>query len=195
MKVTLTAKLKLNHTREQKAALDVVTLTFRDALNHTSQQAFKMGKCSGAAKIQKEVYPHLREEIGLPSQMACSAPRQVASSYKQLWTKFRQHQAAQQKRVERGLKARPFKGFDAPAKFVSRTLEYQYGKDFSFKKGQQVSVLTLKGRQVMTYEGYSKHLEYIAQGAEVGAAKLCYQRSKKQYFLLVSLEVELPDPH
>ncbi|WP_245808461.1 hypothetical protein [Deinococcus hopiensis] len=53
MKITLTAKLKLRHTPEQNAALDAVTLAFRDALNHTSQKAFEMGKCSGAAKIQK----------------------------------------------------------------------------------------------------------------------------------------------
>lgn len=46
----------------------------------------------------------------------------------------------------------------------------------------------------MAYEGYSKHLEYIAQGCEVGAAKLYYQKSRRQYYLLVSLEVEVAEP-
>lgn len=194
MKVTLTAKLKLNHTQEQKVALDAVTLAYRNALNFASEVAFRENKLSAGMRLQKLVYDEMRERIGLPSQMACNAPRQVAASYKQLWTKFRQHQTTQQKRVERGLKARPFRGFETPAKFVSRTVTYNFGRDFSWKKGQQVSIQTLDGRVVMPYEGYAKHLDYIAQGCEVGAAKLYYQRSKKQYYLLVSLEVELPDP-
>ncbi|UQN08918.1 transposase [Deinococcus sp. QL22] len=196
MKVTLTAKLKLNHTEAQKAALDAATLAFRDALNYTSKRAFDMNKCSGAAKIQKEVYTHLREVIGLPSQMACSAPRQVAACYKGLWTKCKDHHTRQKfiQSVKPGHQPRPFRGFEQPAKFVSRTLEYQYGKDYTWKKDGKVSVLTLEGRQIMTYQGYSKHLELIQSGCEVGGAKLSYQKSKKQYFLLVSLEVDLPDP-
>ena len=196
MKITLTAKLKLRHTPEQKAALDAVTLAFRDALNHASQKAFEMGKCSGAAKIQKEVYSHLREVIGLPSQMACSAPRQVAATYKGLWTKLKQHNEREAKLCAEKprRKFRPFRAFDSAPKFASRTLEYQYGKDYTWKKGQQVSVLTLQGRVVMAYEGYQKHLDFIAQGCEVGTAKLYYQKAKKQYFLLVPLTLELPDP-
>ena len=122
--------------------------------------------------------------------MACNAPRQVAASYKVQWTKFRQNQTAR----EKGYTKRRYKGLDKPCKFVSRTLTYNFGRDFSWKKGQQVSVQTLEGRQVMAYDGYSKHLEYIAQGCEVGAAKLYYQKSKKQYYLLVALTVTLPDP-
>ncbi|MGX9688380.1 hypothetical protein ACTQ9L_14695 [Deinococcus wulumuqiensis] len=33
MKLTISAKLKLRHNAEQKAALDAVTLAYRDALN------------------------------------------------------------------------------------------------------------------------------------------------------------------
>ncbi|WP_291427152.1 transposase, partial [Deinococcus sp.] len=190
MKITLTAKLKLRHTPEQKQALDAVTLAYRDALNFASEVAHKEGKLSAGMRLQKLVYEDLREKFGLPSQMACNAPRQVASSYKVQWTKFRQNQAAR----EKGYTKRRYKGLDNPCKFVSRTLTYNFGRDYSWKKGQQVSVQTLEGRQVMEYDGYSKHLEYIAQGCEVGAAKLYYQKSKKQYYLLVSLEVEMADP-
>ncbi|WP_278911969.1 transposase, partial [Deinococcus wulumuqiensis] len=190
MKITLTAKLKLNHTREQKAALDAVTLSFRDALNFTSQKAFEMEKSSNAAKIQKEVYATLRERFGLGAQMACSVPRQVGATYKTLWTKVKQSAA---KRAVNP-KARRYKGLDQAPKFVSRTLSYQYQRDYSFKKGQQVSISTLQGRLVLPYEGYAKHLEYIAQGAEIGAGKLWYDKRKKQYFLLVPLSIELPDP-
>ena len=82
MKATLAAKLKLHHTREQKAALDAVTLAYRDALNYTSHQAFEMNTTSNAAKIQKEVYATLRQRFGLGAQMACSVPRKVAATYK-----------------------------------------------------------------------------------------------------------------
>lgn len=191
MKITLTAKLKLSHTREQKAALDAVTLAYRDALNFTSQQAFGMDKSSNAAKIQKEVYTTLRERFGLGAQMACSVPRYVGAAYKTLWTRAKQSKARRDANPDRKFKR--YKGLDTAPKFVSRTLSYQYQRDYSFKKGQQVSISTLAGRLVLPYEGYAKHLEYIAQGAEIGAGKLWYDKRRKQYFLLVPLEIELPD--
>jgi len=190
VKITLTAKLKLRHTPEQKQALDAVTLAYRDALNFASEVAFRENKLSAGMRLQKLVYEDLREKFGLPSQMACNAPRQVASSYKVQWTKFRQNQAAR----EKGYTKRCYKGLNNPCKFVSRTLTYNFGRDYSWKKNGQVSVQTLDGRQVMAYDGYQKHLDYIAQGCEVGAAKLYYQKSKKQYYLLVSLEIEMADP-
>ncbi|NTY02478.1 RNA-guided endonuclease TnpB family protein [Deinococcus sp. JMULE3] len=190
MKATLTAKLKLHHTREQKAALDAVTLAYRDALNYTSHQAFEMNKTSNAAMIQKEVYATLRERFGLGAQMACSVPRKVAAVYKTLWTRVKQAAA---KRAANP-KARRYKGLDHAPKFVSRTLSYQYGRDYSFKTGQQVSISTLAGRLVLPYEGYRKHLDWIADGAQIGAAQLWYDKRKQQYFLLVALEIELPDP-
>jgi transposase len=44
------------------------------------------------------------------------------------------------------------------------------------------------------YTGYDKHVALIQQGADIGAAKLWYDKPKKQFYLLVSLEIELPDP-
>nr|WP_256435112.1 transposase [Deinococcus sp. JMULE3] len=180
----------MHHTREQKAALDAVTLAYRDALNYTSHQAFEMNKTSNAAMIQKEVYATLRERFGLGAQMACSVPRKVAAVYKTLWTRVKQAAA---KRAANP-KARRYKGLDHAPKFVSRTLSYQYGRDYSFKTGQQVSISTLAGRLVLPYEGYRKHLDWIADGAQIGAAQLWYDKRKQQYFLLVALEIELPDP-
>ncbi|GGR10087.1 RNA-guided endonuclease InsQ/TnpB family protein [Deinococcus ruber] len=190
MKLTVTAKLKLRHTPEQKQALDAVTLAYRDALNFTSEAAFKLEKTSSAPKIHKEVYPVLRERFGLGAQLACTVSRQVAATYKTQWTKLRQNLVAQ----ETGRTKRRYRGLDVAPTFVSRTLEYQYQRDYSWKKGQQVSVGTLDGRIVLDYEGYQKHLKFIAEGAEMGAAKLYHQKSKKQYYLLVALNIELPDP-
>ncbi|CAM3478754.1 IS200/IS605 family element transposase accessory protein TnpB [Deinococcus saxicola] len=196
MKVTFTAKLKLRHSPEQKIALDAVTLAYRDALNHTSRVAFEQNKMSSAMKLQTLTYTGIRETFDLPSQMACNVPRQVAATNKGLWTKLKQHndRQAQIITVKPKRRFRPFRGFDAPAKYVSRTLTYNFGRDFSWKKGQQVSVQTLEGRQVMAYEGYAAHLKHIEAGCKIGAAKLYYQRGKRQYYLLVSFEVDLPDP-
>lgn len=190
MKLIITAKLKLNHTPEQKTALDEVSLAYRDALNYTSGVAFAENKLSAGMRLQKLVYENLRERFSLPSQMACNVPRQVANSYKVQWTKLKQNLAAKAK----GHTKRRYKGLDNPCKFVSRTLTYNFGYDYSWKKEQQVSVQTLDGRITIPYEGYSKHLEYIQQGCKVGSAKLYYQKAKKQYHLLVTLEVEVSEP-
>lgn len=193
MEITLTAKLKLKCNPEQKMALDAFSLSFRDALNHTAKVAHEMGRSFNAAKIQKEVYRHLREHFGLKAQSACTVPRKVAATFKQLWTQFGDHQKRQEHRIASGLKVKKFRGFDVPPKFVSRTLTMFYNKDYSFKKNQQVSVDTLDKRIVIPYEGYQKHLDDIQNGAEMGAANLWYDKRKKQYYLLVALTVTLPD--
>ncbi|HEY4388682.1 MAG TPA: transposase, partial [Ktedonobacteraceae bacterium] len=87
-----------------------------------------------------------------------------------------------------------FKGLDQAPKFVSPTLLYQYGKDFSFKKEQQVSILTLSGRLVVPYQGYDQHLNLLRNGAEIGASHLWYDTPRKQFYLLVTIAVERPDP-
>jgi putative transposase len=55
-------------------------------------------------------------------------------------------------------------------------------------------VLTLDGRVIVPYTGYDEHTKLLQKGAEIGAAKLWYDKPKKRFYLLVSLEVETPDP-
>src|SRR5215469_16655677 len=74
------------------------------------------------------------------------------------------------------------------------TPTYNYGYDYTFKTGQRVSVLTLQGRIILSYQGYEPHVALIQQGATIGGAKLYYDKPHKQYYLLVSLELELPEP-
>ena len=63
-----------------------------------------------------------------------------------------------------------------------------------FSATSQVSVGTLNGRISVPYQGYEKHIALIRQGATIGDAKLWYDRPKKQFYLLVSLTIDLPDP-
>lgn len=189
MQQVITAKLKLHLSSAQKQLLREVSLSYRDALNYASSVAFDNGKTASGNKLHKLVYRELRARFGLYAQMACNVPRQVANTYKVLWTKVHQNSAA----LKAGRTKKRYKGLDKPAKFVSRTCTLNYGRDYSFVK-QGVSVITKQGRIKVSYSGYSKHTELIKSGkTRIGAAKIYYSRSTKTYYLLVSLELELPD--
>src|SRR5437764_6944994 len=172
MKTVITAKLKLKTTPEQFVALRQTQLAYRDALNYVSQYAFAHGKTSNKIALQDGTYTEIRARYHLPSQMACSVPRQVGATYKTLWTKVKLN--AEQRRAGRTKKR--YKGLDQPPTYVSPTLTYQDRKDFSLKKESRVSILTLDGRVIVPYSGYSEHVALIAKGAEVGAAKLWYDQ-------------------
>jgi len=190
MKQIITAKLKLVCNQEQKELLKQASLAYRDALNYVSQKAFELNKCSNGRILQKETYYELRDKFKLPSQMACNAPRQVAGSYKGLWTKAKQNAAD----LKSGRTKKRYKGLDKAPKYVSRTCILNYGRDYSFVKDKQVSVITLQGRIKIDYQGYDFHVHLVKSGAaKFGAAKLWYSKSSKQYYLLVSLELEIPE--
>src|SRR6266571_1012865 len=190
MKQMLTAKLKLKTTPQQFQALRQTRLAYRDALNSVSQYAFEHGKTSSGRTLQQNCYDDIRLKFGLPAQMACNVPRQVGATYKGLWTKVKQNALARQA----GLTKKRYKGLDKPAKYVSPTLTYNYQRDYSFKTEQRVSILALDGRVVVSYTGYNKHVALIQEGASIGAAKLWYDKPSKQFYLLVSLQIEIADP-
>src|SRR5256884_2280298 len=190
MKQVLSAKLKLHTTPDQFAALRQTQLAYRDALNYVSRYSFAHGKKSNQEWLQKETYVQVRATYHLPAQMACNVPRQVGATYKTLWTKVKQNHAARKV----GITKKRYKGLDQPPKYVSPTLTYNYHRDYSLKPQQQVSLLTLDGRVVVCYTGYEKHLALLQHGAHLGAAKLWYDKSRKQFYLLVTLELEVADP-
>lgn len=145
----ITAKLKLNLNAEQKILVSQTALAYRDALNYTSQVAFDAGKSSNGAKLQKAVYSELRTNFGLGAQMACNVPRQVSATYKTLWTKVKHSADA----IAKGYTKKRYKGLDKAPKYVSRTCTLNYQRDYSFKTEQRVSINTLNGRVVVTYDG------------------------------------------
>jgi putative transposase len=190
MKQRLTAKLKLHTTPAQFQSLRQTQLAYRDGLNSVSQYSFAHGKISSGRVLQRDCYDDIRSQCGLPAQMACNVPRQVGATYKTLWTKVKHNVAAR----KAGWTKKRYKGLDKPPKYVSPTLIYNYKYDYSFKPEQHVSVLTLDGRVIVSYMCYDKHVALIQRGARIGAAKLWYDKPRKQFFLLVSLEVEVADP-
>src|SRR5947199_249067 len=157
MKTTLSAKLKLHTTPEQFQALRTTQLAYRDALNYVSRYAFEHGKMSNKVGLQEGTYQEIRARYKLPAQMACSVPRHVGATYKALWTKVKQNAALR----KAGKTKKRYKGLDQAPKYVSPTLTYHLGHDYSFKKGQQVSLLSLDGRVILPYTGYDKHIALI----------------------------------
>jgi putative transposase len=190
MKQIVTAKLKLDPDKEQHVLLRNTTLAYRDALNFASLYAFENNKMSNQQAIQRGTYQQMREKFKIGAQMACSVCRQVGTTYKGLWTKAKHNAALRKARLTK----KRYKGLDKAAKFVSPTLTYQLGHDYGFKTERRVSILTLSGRVEVGYDGYNKHLELIREGATIGGAKLWYNKPKKQFYLLVSLEFEVADP-
>ena len=190
MKQIITAKLKLHTMPDQFQALRATQLAYRDALNAVSRYSFEHGKMSNQVRLRDETYYETRATYKLPAQMATNVPRQVGATYKTLWTKVEQNNAAR----KAGITKKRYKGLDKPPKYVSPTLTYNYQRDYSFKPNQQVSVLTLQGRVIVSYTGYAEHVTLLHRGAHIGAAKLWYDKPRKQFYLLVSLEMEVAEP-
>ncbi|WP_211221493.1 hypothetical protein [Ktedonobacter racemifer] len=43
----------------------------------------------------------------------------------------------------------------------SPTVQYTYGRDYTFRCNQQISIGTLNGRMVLSYQGYEEHLALL----------------------------------
>ena len=186
----ITAKLKLITTSDQFAALRTTQLAYRDALNAVSHDAFEQGKTSSVTTLHKGMYPELRTRHHLPSQLACSVERQVAATYKGLWTKLLKNAEHRRKKITK----KRFKGLDKPPTYSSPTVQYTYERDYTFQRESQVSVGTLNGRVSVPYQGYEKHVALIRLGATIGDAKLWYDKVRKTFYVLVSLEIDVPEP-
>ncbi len=190
MQQIITAKLKLNTNTEQFHALRQTQLVYRDALNAVSQYAYVHGKTSSAITLHRGMYTELRARYRLPSQLACSVERQVAATYKGLWTRLKKNAEHCRHKITK----KRFKGLDKPPKYSSPTVQYTYERDYTFQCDQRVSIGTLDGRVSIAYQGYDEHIALIRQGASIGDAKLWYDKLKKTFYLLVSLEINVPEP-
>jgi putative transposase len=190
MKQIITAKLKLHTDPAQFQALRRTQLAYRDALNYVSQYAYEHGKLSSGRALQRACYDEIRTRYSLPAQMACNVPRQVGATYKVLWTKAKYNAALR----KAGKTKKRYKGLDQAPRYVSPTLTYNYHRDYSLKPGNQISILTLDGRVIVPYTGYSKHVALLQHGASIGAARLWYDKPRKHFYLLISLEIDVAEP-
>lgn len=130
-KIIVVAKVKLYPTQIERLLLYDTLQRNRAALNAVSKIAFEKG-ISNANTLQKETYSMIREDFSLGAQMACNIARSVASKYKMLKTN--------------GLSP------EKPVRFQKPELVYSYNRDFSIRKDGQLSLGTLKGRILLSFE-------------------------------------------
>jgi putative transposase len=96
-------------------------------------------------------------------------PKRRGATYKTLWTKLKQNHAAR----KAGITKKRYKGLDQPPKYVSPMLTYNSHRDYSPKPEHWVSILTLSGRLLVPYTGYSKHLALMQlRGVTIAVARL-----------------------
>jgi IS605 OrfB family transposase len=155
-----------------------------------SRYAFEQGKTNSVTRLHKGMYAQLRLHYHLPSQLACSVERQVAATYKGLWTKLlknKEHRRAK-------LTKKRFKGLDQPPHYSSPTVQYTYERDYTFQRDSRVSLGTLDGRISLPYQGYDQHITLIRQGASIGDAKLWYDQRGRTFYLLVSFGIDVDEP-
>src|SRR5260370_38649754 len=117
------------------------------------------------------MYAELRARYHLPSQLACSVERQVAATYKGLWTKLKKNTEHRRKNITR----KRFKGLDKPPKYRSPTVQYTYERDYTFQRNQQISLVTLNGRTSIPYQGKDSHIALIRHGANNGQPESPYR--------------------
>jgi putative transposase len=103
---------------------------------------FSHGRTSSRQRLQRALYGEIRSQQRLPAQMTCSVFRQVGATYQGLWAKARNNAEARRK----GYTKKRFRGLDKPSHYVSPTVSYVYGRDYSLCASQHVSLLTLSGR-------------------------------------------------
>ena len=119
MQQIITAKLKLTTTPAQFQALRETQLAYRAALNAVSRYGFEQDKTSNVTRLHKGMYVELRTRYHLPSQLACSAERQVAATYKGLWTKLLKNRKHRRAKITK----KRFKGLDQPPQYCSPTVQ------------------------------------------------------------------------
>lgn len=142
-----------------------------DACNFISRIAFDNGCISNAVRLQELTYNAVREQFGLPSQIAVSAIRQVASKY------------AAARTAKRKLKG--------PIQFNRCAVVLQGGKrgrDVAFRAGG-ISISTLEGRiKGVQFFGEPRLAEYLADW-KMGDGRLFVRKGK--VFLSVSFKREV----
>src|SRR5215469_15174968 len=142
MQQIITAKLKLITEPEQLAALRQTQLAYRDALNAVSRYAFSQGKTSTVTRLHKGMYAELRVHYHLPSQLASSVERQVAATYKGLWTKLKKN--VEHRRA--GSPRNAFRAWTSPLSTVPQQCGTPDARDYPFQRDGRVSIGTPGGR-------------------------------------------------
>src|SRR5215467_1183694 len=164
MNILLTAKLKLVPPLTSSARCAPPNWRIEMRFHYVSAYSFAHRKTSSGKRLQRATCADIRSRYALPSQMACNVPRQMGATYKSLWTKAKQNAEARRLGYTKWRGVR----LDKAPHYVSPTLTYNLGRDYSLQSGQQVSLLTLRGRIHVPYQGWTRHVALLQAGAIIG---------------------------
>lgn len=168
LKLTLTAKVKIAPTQEQRECLHQALHAYRLASNFTSQLIFDTKELH-IQKLHLLAYREIRVMFSLRSQMAQSVIKTVIARYKSLrsnghpWTCVR---------------------------FKKPEFDLVWNRDYSLTK-MMFSINTLSGRIKVPFE--SKGMEHFMDGTwTFGTAKLVFKHGK--FYLHIPMTKELKEP-
>lgn len=149
---------------------------YSEGMNYVSEVVFQNGKVIPARKLQGLVYSHLRERIGLKSQVSCNIPRQVAGSYKTLVEQIKCKKTKWQQLI-----------------YTPSSMTLSYKRDYTIKE-DSVSITTFSsGRKTYQIQNYDYAKQYFKEPWKFAASKVVKHDNGNYYFhLTVSQEIEEP---
>jgi len=164
MEMTLTAKVLLRPTAEQKVSLLEAGKAFVSACNYVSNDCFE-SHILYPVVLQKKTYATLRCDFGLPSQLACNVVRQVIGSYRTILENQKEWIKPSFKHTARPL---------------------SWNRDDSLNR-DGFSIGTLHGRIKVPYEKAGME-KYLDGSWTFGLARVVYKHGK--WFLHISVSKE-----
>lgn len=148
---------------------------YAKGMNYVSNVVFENGKIIPAMKLQTMVYSHLRENIGLKSQVSCNIPRQVAGTYKTIVELAKISMSYWQKVV-----------------YSPTSMTLSYKRDYTITE-ESVSITTFShGRKSYKIAIYPYAKEFFQAPWKFEASKVVKHKDGDYYFHL-TVSKELPD--
>ena len=166
--MTITAKIQISATVDDKVLLDETMSVYADACNYVSDYVFRTHDLKQFS-LNKVLYTELRERFGLKSQMAQSVFKTVIARYKTI--------------LENESK------WIKPS-FKKPQYDLVWNRDYSLTQNR-FSVNTLNGRVKLPYfsEGMSKYFDHTVY--KFGTAKLVNKHGK--YFLHIPVTYDVKE--
>lgn len=166
--MTITAKIQISATVDDKVLLDKTMSAYADACNYVSDYVFRTHDLKQFS-LNKVLYSELRERFGLKSQMAQSVFKTVIARYKTI--------------LENESK------WIKPS-FKKPQYDLVWNRDYSLTQNR-FSVNTLNGRVKLPYfsEGMSKYFDHTVY--KFGTARLVNKHGK--YFLHIPVTYDVKE--
>ena len=166
--ITVTAKIQISATPDNKVLLDRTMSVYSDACNYVSDYVFQTHDLKQFS-LNKVLYSTLREKFGLKSQMAQSVFKTVIARYKTILENQKE--------------------WIKPS-FKKPQYDLVWNRDYSLTQNC-FSVNTLNGRVKLPYfeEGMSKYFDHDIY--KFGTAKLVNKHGK--YFLHIPVTYDIGD--